>query len=406
MLAGETILCVAPDPWAGLWRNRHQIMTRLARRNTVIYLEPRVYLSEAVRKARSGALGRRELRAPTLRHERDGLYVYRDPAYAPYAGRLSGGPLTSAIRRRALGGALQSLGAGRPILWLLRPYHADLIGQHHEKLVVYHVTDEYSGFPMISDKAGFLAAEEALLRRADLVIVTSPALLAAKGKHNPQTHLVRNGVDYAGFSAALASEQRLPALSDAPGALPHPRIGYVGALNEKVDYALLEQVARSHPDWHLVLVGALDLMVHPDRADGLKRLPNVHWLGRVPVDHVPLAIAGMDVCVLPYENNAWTANIDSLKLYEYLACGCPIVATDVPAAREFAGLVRIAEHPREFVAEIGEALAGDSPESVEARRAAAAANTWDNRVAQIETILSDALERTRVLPPMAARRAQ
>ncbi len=155
-----------------------------------------------------------------------------------------------------------------------------------------------------------------------------------------------------------------------------------------------------------MLVGALDLMVHPDRADGLKRLPNVHWLGRVPVDHVPLAIAGMDVCVLPYENNAWTANIDSLKLYEYLACGCPIVATDVPAAREFAGLVRIAEHPREFVAEIGEALAGDSPESVEARRAAAAANTWDNRVAQIETILSDALERTRVLPPMAARRAQ
>jgi glycosyltransferase involved in cell wall biosynthesis len=381
-------------------------MTRLARRNTVIYLEPRVYLSEAVRKARSGALGRRELRAPTLRHERDGLYVYRDPAYAPYAGRLSGGPLTSAIRRRALRGALQSLGAGRPILWLLRPYHADLIGQHHEKLVVYHVTDEYSGFPMISDKAGFLAAEEALLRRADLVIVTSPALLAAKGKHNPQTHLVRNGVDYAGFSAALASGQQLPALSDSPGALPHPRVGYVGALNEKVDYALLEQVARSHPDWHLVLVGALDLMVHPDRADGLKRLPNVHWLGRVPVDQVPLAIAGMDVCVLPYENNAWTANIDSLKLYEYLACGRPVIATEVPAARAFPGLVQIASDPESFAREIADALAEGPSKLKEARQAAAAANTWDVRVTSIETLLIDALERKGGRQPQPPRPVQ
>ncbi len=81
-----------------------------------------VYLSEAVRKVRSGALGRQELQAPTLRHERDGLYVYRDPAYAPYAGRLSGGPLTSAIRRAHLREPLQSLGVGRPIPWLLRPY--------------------------------------------------------------------------------------------------------------------------------------------------------------------------------------------------------------------------------------------------------------------------------------------
>ena len=406
MLAGETILCVAPDAWAGLWRNRHQIMSRLARRNTVIYIEPRVYLSAALRKVRAGTLGWRELREPLLRHERDGLFIYRDPAYAPYAGRLSGGPLTASIRRCALSRAMKSLGAGRPILWLLRPFHADLIGQHDEKLVVYHVTDEYSGFPMISDKARFVAAEEALLRRAGLVIVTSPALLAAKGRFNPNTHLVRNAVDYAGFRAALASGQRLPALSDAPGALPHPRIGYVGALNEKVDYALLEQVATSRPDWQFVLVGDLDLMAHPHKAHGLKRLPNVRWLGRVPADQVPLAIAGMDVCVLPYENNAWTASIDSLKLYEYLACGRPIVATDVPAAREFAGLVRIAESPEGFAAGIEKGLAGDPQQLVEARLAAAAANTWDDRVAQIESLLADALERAPAGPREPARQAQ
>lgn len=395
VLAGETFVCFAPDPWAGLWRNRHQIMTRLARRNTVIYVEPRVYLGEALRKVRTGRLGWPELRQPLLAHERDGLYVYRDPAYAPYAGRLSGGRITAGIRRRALRGALKSLNARRPILWLLRPFHADQIGHYDEKLVVYHVTDEYSGFPMITDKACFLAAEEVLLRQADLVIVTSPALLAAKGRCNPQTHLVRNAVDFAGFQAALASGQRLPELSESSGALPHPRIGYVGALNEKVDFALLEQVARARPEWQLVLVGALDLMVNPAKADGLKGLPNVHWLGRVPVEQVPLAIAGMDVCLLPYENNAWTASIDSLKLYEYLACARPIVSTDVPAAQEFRGLVRIAGDHATFVREVEAALAENSLELASARLATAAANTWECRVAQIERLILDGLDRKR-----------
>ncbi len=393
VLAGETILCFAPDPWAGLWRNRHQIMTRLARANTVVYVEPRAYLGQTWRAARRGEIRLADLRRPALAHVRDGLWLYRDPAYAPYAGRLSGGPLTAWLRRRALRRALATLAAGAPILWLLRPFHADQIGLYDEKLVIYHVTDEYSGFPTVTDVPGFVRAEEALLRRADLVLVTSPALLASKGPHNPHTHLVPNAVDYAGFGAALASGRRLPALADGPGDIGRPRIGYVGALNEKIDFDLLAGIAALRPGWQFVLVGALDLTGRPAKADALRRLPNVHWPGRVPVEDVPLAIAGLDVCLLPYERNEWTRNIDSLKLYEYLACGKPVVASDVPAARAFAPLVRIAEGPAQFAAAIEAALAEDPAGLREARRAAAAANTWDLRVAQIEGLVAEALAR-------------
>lgn len=408
MLTGETILCCAPDPWAGLWRNRHQIMTRLAQRNTVVYVEPRLYLSEALRRWRAGQIRPADLRRPTLVHERAGLWLYRDPVYAPYAGRLSGGPLTAWVRQRALRVALARLGGAAPILWLLRPFHADQIGRYGEKLVVYHVTDEYSSFPTVTDRAAFARSEEALLRRADLVLVTSPALLASKGRLNPHTHLVPNAVDYAGFQAALADPASSRQIADgrlvveasgesaspSSGPIARPRIGYVGALNEKIDFALLTAVAQARPDWQLVLVGALDLMADPHRADALKRLPNVHWLGRVPVEQVPAAIAAMDVCLLPYARNAWTANIDSLKLYEYLACGRPVVATDVPAARAFASLVHIAAGADAFVAAIDAALVDDTPARAEARRAAAAANTWDMRVAQIEDLLTEALART------------
>ncbi len=392
-LTGEMILCFAPDPWAGLWRNRHQIMTRLAQTNTVVYVEPRTYLGQAWRALRSGQIRAADLWRPALSHVQDGLWLYRDPVYAPYAGRRSGGPLTAFLRRRVLRRALARLNGGAPILWLLRPFHADQIGLYGEKLVIYHVTDEYSGFPTVTDVPGFVRQEEALLRRADLVIVTSPALLASKGQHNPHTHLVPNAVDYAGFVATLASGRRLAALTDGPDGIGRPRIGYVGALNEKIDFDLLAAIATLRPDWHLVLVGALDLTGHPAKAAALKRLPNVHWLGRVPVEDVPLAIAGMDVCLLPYVRNEWTRNIDSLKLYEYLACGRPVVASNVPAAWAFASLVRIAEGPEHFVASIEKWLAEDFNGLHDVRRAAAAANTWDIRVAQIEGLIADALAR-------------
>ena len=71
-------------------------------------------------------------------------------------------------------------------------------------------------------------------------------------------------------------------------------------------------------------------------------MPHVQFLGRKDVQDVPSYIAACDVCLLPYRINEWTRNIDSLKLYEYLACGKPVVATDVPAARRFSDVVRVA----------------------------------------------------------------
>lgn len=391
--AGQVILCFAADPWEGLWRNRHQLMTRLARRHTVLYVEPRLYLWEALRRFRDGRLRLRDLRRPLAEHYRDGLWLYHDPYYAPFSGRLSGGPLTAALRRRALHRTLHRLGATEPILWLLRPYQADQIGQHGEKLVVYHVTDEYSAYPTVADRQAFRRQEEALLRRADLVIVTSPGLLASKGPFNPHTYLVPNAVDYEGFQAALQGSPP-PAIAAQLASIARPRIGYAGALNEKLDYRLLAEVARAHPEWQLVLIGALDLYSQPHKADPLRGLPNVHWLGRLPVTDLPWGIASLDVCLLPYERSEWTLNIDSLKLYEYLACGRPVVSTDVPTAHTFAELVRIAEGPAAFIAQIEQALAHDDQPDLRARRqAAVAGHTWEARVAQIEGLLAEALTR-------------
>ena len=123
------------------------------------------------------------------------------------------------------------------------------------------------------------------------------------------------------------------------------------------------------------------------------------------MEQLPAAIGQMDVCLLPYERNAWTANIDSLKLYEYLAAGRPVVSTDVPAAHVFGDplvtpderLVRIGRTTDEFIAQIAAALAEDDPAAVVWRKAVAAANTWEHRVAKIEGLLAEALRARRML---------
>jgi glycosyltransferase involved in cell wall biosynthesis len=123
----------------------------------------------------------------------------------------------------------------------------------------------------------------------------------------------------------------------------------------------------------------------------LKALPNVQFLGLLPVEDVPSFIAGCDVCLIPYRVTDETRAISSLKLYEYLAAGKPVVSARVPAAEEHAPVVRMADATIEsWVNQVEAALAErDDPAQVAARQAVAAENTWEQRVERIEAVLGE-----------------
>jgi len=391
MIEGESILCFAPERWQHIWRNRHQIMSRLAQRNRVLFVEPRPYLRNVWRDARRGKIRPSDLRQPLVTQVQDTLWVYHPPLYAPISGRF---PLAAALRwlrATEMRRVMRRLGFSAPILWLYRPYMADVIGRFGEKLVIYHIVDEYAAY-----EAEFTAvysdarrdqvekAERALAAQADLVIVTSPSLLERKRAFNPNTHWVPNAVDYATF--ARVAEENPPPPADV-ASLPMPVIGYVGAINEKLDYDLLRQVAEAYPQSSLILVGPVDLRLD---FSGLQKisLPNVHLLGAKPVTEVPHYVHACQVCLMPYKRNEWTAHINPLKLYEYLASGRPVVSTAIPAVHGYEGVIAVADSPESFCQQIGVALASEDAEARRARMALAAQNTWDVRVARISELVN------------------
>lgn len=399
MLSGQSILCFAPDPWDDIWRNRHQIMSLLCQENQVLYIEPRPYLRPMCRQVLAGGISLSDLRAPRLISVKPGLQVFRPPLYAPLTGRAPLSRLSDALRAASLRRVMRRLHMDRPIVWLFRPDMSDIPGRYGERLLIYHIVDEYTGYADVSEGSDaehiedIRRRERELIAKADLVLVTSQALLESKGGINPNTHWVPNGVDYDRFAAARTLFGEAMQEPEELASLPRPHIGYVGAINDKLDATLLLRIAEAYSGASIVLVGPVR-PTSKEMSEGIATLraqPNVHFVGRVPVERVPCFVAACDVGLLPYRRNVWTRNIHPLKMYEYLACGLPVVATDIPSIYEESDVIHIATDSQSFVEAIGEVLENDSDALILERRERASRNTWRHRVECISELIEATL---------------
>lgn len=380
-LAGSGMVYLAMSPWQGMWKNRHQLMSRIARRMPVLYVEPWTTLRDWRTGRVSVAEAWQTRRERRLRHETDQLYVYPDSRLRPVSGSRMLGALTQAYWLRGVRRAARHCGIDRPILWVSQPGHRFAVGRFGEQLSIYHVVDEYTGYTGLSDvgRARLAALEQDLLNAVDLTITVSPELVEAKAGPGRDIELVENAVDVRVFEDAIAR--------DAPpedlAGIPRPRLGYSGLIGRRLDMPLLLELADRRSDWSLVLVGKIDRRQCESSLRELEARDNVYFLGQKDAAAVPDYVGGFDLGLLPYELDAETVHISPLKMYEYLAAGKPVVATDIPAARRKQRLVAVAKDRASFADACERALEPASDNAVSSRVEEARANTWDDRVEQI-----------------------
>jgi glycosyltransferase involved in cell wall biosynthesis len=154
---------------------------------------------------------------------------------------------------------------------------------------------------------------------------------------------------------------------------------------------LLVEAARSLPDVYVAIAGGMDADVKKLRqlAGGL---PNVRIDGFQAPDRVALYLAAADVGVVPNRSKPdISARYTSpLKVFESMAAGLPLVASDVPSLREILhdGVDAVMVKPddahalRDGIARlIGNATLRASMS--EHLRARASAHTWDARAQRI-----------------------
>jgi len=230
-------------------------------------------------------------------------------------------------------------------MWL--PDFAPALDLVPHDLSCYHIDDEYT-FSITEQPTD--AGEERLIRRVDQVFIHSPALLEKKGRLNPNTLHVPNGVEY----AAYATPKPEPAdMRD----IPHPRIGYTGMIKLQMDFPLLIALARRHPRWSFVFVGPRHNVTGQESLLAeLAGLPNVHMLGQRAVADLPAYVQHFDACMLCYVVNDYTKFIYPLKLHEYLATGRPVVGSPIRTLQDFEHVVALASGPDEWSRALTEAL--------------------------------------------------
>jgi glycosyltransferase involved in cell wall biosynthesis len=292
---------LVPSGWADIWMGRHQIAARLARRHPLVWVTPPPAWREALRRGPKAASVSPATRAPEVA-------VYESATWWPQVYRPSW--LADALFRRRLESARRVLverGARQVVLYVWRPQFSKALELVRHDLSLYHINDEYS-FSATNDELS--PREVALLRKVDQVCIHSPELLRRKGQFNPNTMMLPNGVDYAAFATPR------PAPADL-ASIPGPRVGYVGWLKRHLDWDMLEGLIRARPSCSFVFIGPTS--PHPELDPVIARLtalPHVHFLGGRPAAALPEYVQHLDVCLLPYVENAYTRCIYPLKLHE------------------------------------------------------------------------------------------
>jgi glycosyltransferase involved in cell wall biosynthesis len=355
--------------------DRHHVLTRLASYFHVVWMHQpgwRQSVSAIYPGGDSSTVG--EGKPETM-------LVYEPRPWLPRLGRPAWlGRMTARQRFKQVQDLLRAQGCTKIVLYLWGLEFAEVLDQIPHDLSIYNVSDEYS---FSSTEVAVSPEERNLLESVGQVFIISRALMEKKGYFNPHTDFLPAGVDYWRYASPAPEPEDMRSI-------PHPRLGYVGHLKRRLDWPLLLELSRTHPQWSFVFVGPKS--PHHEINDSLRQMSsraNVHFLGGRPAERLGEYIQHFDVCAMPYVVDDYTKYIYPGKMHEYLASGNPVVSAPVRSAQEFKDVINIAGNAQEWSMAIEQALAEkeNTPERRAARQRVAAQYDWKGLVDKVAHLI-------------------
>ena len=342
------LICLSHLRWDFVFQRPQHLLTRCAQERRVYYVEEPVFDAD---------------RDPRLEVHTSGRVKVVVPHLPPNCDRAD-------VLTRLMDAFIAEQSIERYVLWYYTPMALEFTAHLQPEAIVYDCMDELSAFA--NAPAELRRRELELLDRASIVFTGGQSLYEAKRGSHGNIHPFPSSVDVAHFAQA----RRISTDPADQASIPHPRLGFFGVIDERMDLELLAGIAAARPDWHFVMLGPV---VKIDPAT-LPAAPNIHYLGSKTYQQLPSYIAGWDVALLPFARNEATRFISPTKTPEYMAAGKPVVSTSIrDVVRPYGqqGLVRIADTVEEFVAACEAALAEDAATRLRSHDVFLRQTSWD-----------------------------
>jgi glycosyltransferase involved in cell wall biosynthesis len=361
------LVCFSHLRWDFVWQRPQHLLSRAAKRYRVLYIEEPVFKPGVTPymdvSARPGNV---VVAVPTLP---DGMQ----------------GEAVLAAQRTLIDRLLARDSGEQRVLWYYTPMALAFTSHLDADLVVFDNMDELSLFAGASQE--IIDLETALLARSDVVFTGGMSLYEAKRSRHRNIHGLPSSIEFDHFARARK-------LTDADpkdqASIPHPRLGFFGVIDERMDVSLVGEVAALRRDWHFVMIGPV---VKIDWAS-LPQGDNIHWLGPKDYKDLPRYLGRWDIGFMPFALNEATRFISPTKTPEFLAAGVPVVSTpitDVVRPYGDKGLVEIASTAPEVVGKVEQLLARPKEAWLQRVDRHLAAGSWEKTWATMHRLMQDAL---------------
>lgn len=347
------IICFSHLRWDFVYQRPQHLMSRFAQERRVFFIEEPVFLGDE-----------HSLEIKTVAGSNVNVVIpYLEPG-------LSNDEMLRRLRV-LLNRFIQELDIKQYWLWYYSPMALAFSDHLSPEITVYDCMDELSAFKYAPPE--LRTRESELFQKADIVFTGGRTLYEAKKEKHPNIFAFPSSIDKAHFLKARIHETE----PDDQVNIAHPRLGFYGVLDERLDLALIEQIAILRPSWQFVFIGPV---VKIDPAT-LPQRDNIHYLGGKQYNDLPSYLAGWDIAIMPFALNESTRFISPTKTPEYLCGGKAVISTsitDVVNDYGTCGFVFIADSAEDFI-RAGEKILGyEQDESWFARiDAVLSDNSWD-----------------------------
>ncbi len=389
MIQGEDIICISNTTWFGEYtKSTVQIMSRLAKNNRVVFVEYPFTIKDLLFTflGKQSCPAKRMLgisnRLASIKTETESeVYHLVVPPVLPVDFIKNDAifnfffSINKAVYLRQIRKTLKKLNIKNPVvITAYNPFYGlPLIGKLNEKLNIYYC---YDGIGTRRHGKRIFQVDEKFSKSVDAIITTSEYLNKGKLQMNPNSFVVKNGVDFPVFGKFAKS---VPTAKNN-----RKKVGYIGSLDHRFDIDTVELAVNSLKNTDFEFTGNLR---NPQIKSRLGQYLNVKFRNAVAPSEVPELLAQYDAGIIPYIADEMNKNIYPLKINEYFAVGVPVIMTPFADLPEFSKMVAVAENREDFAEKIKQELQNDSVEKIQKRIQFAASNSWDNRANEFSSII-------------------